>query len=40
MPQGTTLQYLSANGNISGQTKLPRMRNDRSIADALQAYIP
>lgn len=39
MPRGTTLRFLKGKGKISGQTKLPRMRNDRSIADALQVYL-
>ena len=39
MPKGTTVRYLNDKGKISGQSKLPRMRNDRSIVDELINYL-
>lgn len=39
MSPGTTVRYLKNNGKISGQSKLPRMRNDRSIANELVNYL-
>ncbi len=40
LPSGSILRYLQSKGSITGQTKLPRLRNDRSIADALLSMTP
>ena len=33
------INYMKAIGKLGGQNKLPRLSNDRKIADALQAYV-
>lgn len=39
MPRGTTINYLSRHGQINGQAKMPRMRNDRTIAIELLSIL-
>lgn len=36
---GGFLEYMKSIGKVGGQFKLPRLKNDRSIADQLQPYI-
>jgi hypothetical protein len=33
------IQYMKAAGKLGGQNKVPRLSNDRQLADALQSYI-
>ena len=35
IPQGGFTAYMKSKGKLGGQNKLPRLANDRSIADAL-----
>jgi hypothetical protein len=35
---GTFVQYMKSLGKLGGQNKVPRLSNDRNIADALQQY--
>ncbi|MFP4089457.1 MAG: GH3 auxin-responsive promoter family protein, partial [Cyclobacteriaceae bacterium] len=32
-------EYMKSQGKLGGQNKVPRLANDRKIADALQAYV-
>ena len=36
LPHGAFRQYMSAIGKLGGQNKVPRLSNDRNIADVLQ----
>lgn len=38
MPQGSFIRYMKSQGKLGGQNKLPRLSNDRKIADSLSAY--
>jgi hypothetical protein len=33
------IDYMKSIGKLGGQNKLPRLSNDRKIADALQEYV-
>ena len=35
IPQGGFTAYMKSKGKLGGQNKLPRLANDRSIADVL-----
>ncbi|RYF09944.1 MAG: hypothetical protein EOO42_23275, partial [Flavobacteriales bacterium] len=35
LKKGTFIQYMKSQGKLGGQNKLPRLSNDRKIADAL-----
>ncbi|NCX96305.1 MAG: hypothetical protein EBX41_07820 [Chitinophagia bacterium] len=37
--QGGFVQYMKSIGKLGGQNKLPRLANNRAIADALQAWV-
>lgn len=39
LPADAFQQYMKSQGRLGGQNKLPRLKNDRSIADALQPFI-
>lgn len=39
MNKNAFIEYMKSIGKLGGQNKLPRLSNDRKIADALQAYI-
>lgn len=39
LPQGTFQRYLSLTGRLGGQRKVPRLKNDRSVADAILRLI-
>lgn len=38
LPRGTFDRWLAATGKLGGQRKVPRLRNDRSVADAVLQY--
>lgn len=38
VPEGTFIQYMKSIGKLGGQNKLPRLSNDRQIADALLKF--
>ena len=40
IPKGSMHQYLKSQGKLGGQNKMPRLSNDRTIADALRAMLP
>jgi hypothetical protein len=33
------IEYMRAQGKLGGQNKVPRLANDRSLADALNHYL-
>ena len=35
MPPGTFIRYMKSQGKLGGQNKLPRLSNDRKLADRL-----
>ena len=39
LPSGSIDAYFRKYGNIGGQSKLPKLRNDRNIAERLQGII-
>lgn len=39
VPKNTFIQYMKNEGKLGGQNKVPRLSNDRKIADALQLLI-
>lgn len=39
MPAGSFVDYMRSQGKLGGQNKVPRLSNDRRIADALSKYI-
>ena len=39
LPEGSFASYMKSVGRLGGQNKLPRLSNDRSIADALGIYV-
>lgn len=39
LPAGTFDRFLSATGRLGGQRKVPRLRNDREVADAIIALL-
>lgn len=39
LPQGTFIQYMKTQDKLGGQNKLPRLANDRKIADELEKYM-
>ena len=39
LKKDTFINYMRAEGKLGGQNKVPRLANDRKIADGLAAYI-
>jgi hypothetical protein len=39
LPQHTFIKYMKQQGKLGGQNKLPRLSNDRRIADDLVTYL-
>lgn len=39
VPEGTFYGWMASRGKIGGQNKVPRLCNDRTYADSLQAYL-
>jgi len=39
MPGGSFDRWLASTGKLGGQRKIPRLANDRRIADALLEYL-
>lgn len=39
MPTGSFDRWLASTGKLGGQRKIPRLANDRRIADALLEYL-
>jgi hypothetical protein len=39
MQKNAFIDYMRAQGKLGGQNKVPRLSNDRVIADALKQYI-
>ncbi len=39
MPENAFARYMSSIGKLGGQNKVPRLRNDREIADILRTYL-
>lgn len=39
MEKGAFIKYMKSKGKLGGQNKLPRLSNDRSMADELEKYI-
>ncbi len=39
MKKNSFIEYMKAEGKLGGQNKVPRLSNDRNIADKLEAYI-
>jgi len=39
LPQGSFNAYMQSIGKLGGQNKVPRLGNDRTLADALEAYL-
>ena len=39
LPKGSFNQYMESIGKLGGQNKLPRLSNDRKIADQLRSYL-
>ncbi|HRF37827.1 MAG TPA: GH3 auxin-responsive promoter family protein, partial [Saprospiraceae bacterium] len=39
LPHDTFRQYMKSLGKLGGQNKVPRLSNDRKIADALQSFL-
>ncbi|MGZ5280942.1 MAG: hypothetical protein ACXWEY_01575, partial [Bacteroidia bacterium] len=39
MQKDAFINYMKSIGKLGGQNKLPRLSNDRNIADALETYI-
>jgi hypothetical protein len=37
LPRGAVQQYMKSQGKLGGQNKVPRLANDRTIADGLLA---
>lgn len=38
LPQNTFIQYMRSQGKLGGQNKVPRLSNDRKLADALRRF--
>ena len=38
LPSGAFKAYMQSIGKLGGQNKVPRLSNDRQLADALEAY--
>ena len=39
VPKGTFNRYMDSIGKLGGQNKLPRLSNDRKVADKLMSYL-
>ena len=39
LQRGAFQQYMKSQGKLGGQNKVPRLSNDRKLADGLQAYV-
>jgi hypothetical protein len=39
LPKDTFINYMRAEGKLGGQNKVPRLSNDRKIADALRKWL-
>jgi hypothetical protein len=39
MKKNTFIEYMRSIGKLGGQNKVPRLGNDRKIADALQPWV-
>jgi hypothetical protein len=39
LPQHAFIKYMKQQGKLGGQNKLPRLSNDRRIADDLVTYL-
>jgi hypothetical protein len=40
LPKGAFIRYMQSIGKLGGQNKVPRLSNDRRIAEVLEAYLP
>jgi hypothetical protein len=40
LPKGAFIDYMKSLGKLGGQNKVPRLANDRKIADALHRLFP
>lgn len=39
LPSGTFFQWMKKRGKLGGQNKVPRLKNDRTVVDELQAFM-
>ena len=39
LPVGTFIGWMTSRGKLGGQNKVPRLSNDRTYADSLEAYL-
>ena len=39
LPEGSFVRWMAAQGRLGGQNKVPRLRNDRSVADSLLGMV-